>query len=113
MSILVYVFNSCMFCQGTAEKQYFYTEQSPFKKKSLHCFIQSYDKKHRWSSLCTIIRLLLSSNMLKQYSAACTRFMYKMEFKYAYACSGRGSYISSIKSKPKLFSNKKQKLLTY
>jgi len=36
--------------------------------------------------------------MLKQYSA--------VEFKYAYTCSGRESFLSSTKSKTKLFSNK-------
>jgi len=49
---------------------------------------------------------ILYSNMLKQYSAACTRFTYKMEFNYTYACSGRESYISSTMSKTNLFSNK-------
>jgi len=33
MCTCVYMFNSCMLCQGTAEKQYFYTEQSSLKKK--------------------------------------------------------------------------------
>jgi len=33
--------------------------------------------------------------MLKQYSAACTRITHEIKFKYAYACSGRESYISS------------------
>jgi len=53
---------------------------------------------------CVYYNLLLYNNMLKQYSAACTRFTYEMEFKYTYACSGRESYISSTKSKTKLFS---------
>jgi len=53
----------------------------------------------------TIIWLLLYSNMLKQYSAACVGIT-KWNFKYAYVCSGRESYISTIKSKTKLFSNK-------
>jgi len=51
--------------------------------------------------------------MLKQYGAACTRFTYEMEFKYAYAFSGRESYISYTKSKNKVILKQKQKFLIY
>jgi len=45
--------------------------------------------------------------MLKQYGAAYTRFTYKMDLIILMlVASGRESYISSIKSKTKLFSNK-------
>jgi len=54
---------------------------------------------------------LCRHNWRKPNSAACTRFTYEIEFKYTYACSGRESYISSTKSKTKLFSNKNFSLI--
>jgi len=47
--------------------------------------------------------------MLKQYCAACARITYEMEFKYAYACNGRESYIYQAQSLKQNYSQTKTK----